>query len=186
MPDVGKCCSILKYGPYFVTVVTDPCLYTLIMYAILTSLLFLVHNFIIFKNTYSTYICHTCISDECMSNLSVYLPLEMSSKKQKVSEHVQTMAAQVVLDLEVLAACCTIFGDTTNLELLLKSGLSVNTRCKNLQGGPTLLHLAAAAGHAQVVLFLLRLRADRSVEFGVGGTPLHQAALNSHVSTVKA
>ena len=103
----------------------------------------------------------------------MFLPLVMASKKQKVPEHVQTMAAQVVLKLEVLAVCCTIFGDATHLELLLKSGLSVNTRCKDLPGGPTLLHIAAARGHTQVVLFLLGLEADWSVEFGVGDTPLH-------------
>ena len=82
------------------------------------------------------------------------------------------MAAQVALELEVLAVCCTIFGDTTHLELLLKSGLCVNSTCRGKPEGLTLLHIAAARGHTQVVLFLLGLEADWSVEFGVGDTPL--------------
>ena len=110
----------------------------------------------------------------------------MVSKKQKIPEHVLAMAAQAVLQLEDLAVRYTLNGATENLELLLKNGLSVNTRCWNMPESPTLLHIAAAAGHTQVVLLLLRLGADRSFVIGAGGTPLHQAAGLGRVSTVKA
>ena len=86
------------------------------------------------------------------------------------------MAVQAILQLERLAVLCTVNGDTEHLELLLKSGLSVNTRCRDMPGGPTLLHIAAVNGHTQTVLLLLRLGADTSVVAGAGGTPLHQAA----------
>ena len=111
----------------------------------------------------------------------------MTSKQQKLSKPVLTVAVQAVLQLECLAALCAVNGATEHLELLLKSGLSVNTRCRNMPGGPTLLHLAAANGHTQMVLLLLRLGADKSVVAGgTGGTPLHQAAVCGHVSTLKA
>ena len=77
-------------------------------------------------------------------------------------------------------------GATAHLELLLKSGLSVNSRCRDMPGGPTLLHLAAANGHTQTVLLLLRLGVDKSVVAGASSIPLHQAAVCSHVSSVKA
>ena len=115
----------------------------------------------------------------------LYLPLVMASKKQKVPEHVLAIAAQAVLQLEELATVCTYIGDTGHLELLLKSGLSVNTWCRNTTRPLTLLHLAATEDQAQVVLLLLRLGADASVVLGAAGTPLHQAAFYSNVLTVK-
>ena len=110
----------------------------------------------------------------------------MASKQQKLSKLVLAVAAQTVLQLEHSAVLCTVYGATEHLELLLKFGLSVNTRCRNLPGDPTLLHIAAVTGDTQTVLLLLRLGADKSVVAGAGGTPLHQAAGCGHVSTVKA
>ena len=110
----------------------------------------------------------------------------MASKKQKVSKDVLAMAVQTVLYLEDLAFILTSIGDTEPLELLLKSGLSVNTRCRHLPGGLTLFHIAAGEGQIQIVLLLLRLGADMSVVAGSLGSPLHLAALRGHVSTVKA
>ena len=109
----------------------------------------------------------------------------MASKQQKLSKPVLAVAVQSILQLERLAVLCTVNGATEHLELLLKSGLSVNTRCRDIRGGPTLIHLAAANGHTHTVLLLLRLGADTSVVAGAVGTPLHGAAWHGHVSTVK-
>ena len=84
----------------------------------------------------------------------------MASKQQKVSEHVLVDAVQTVLQLEQLAALCTLNGATEHLELLLKSGLSVNTRWRDHPLTPTLLHLAARKGNTQMVLLLLCLGAN--------------------------
>ena len=110
----------------------------------------------------------------------------MASKQQKLSKHVLAAAIQAVLQLERLAVLCTVKGATEYLELLLKSGLSVNTRCRDIPQGLTLLHLAAANGHTQTVLLLLWQGADKSVVAGTRGTPLHQAAACGRVSTVEA
>ena len=110
----------------------------------------------------------------------------MASKKQKVSKDVLAMAVQTVLHLEDLVFFLTFVGDTEHLELLLKSGLFVNNRCRGMPGGPTLLHHAALKGHTQTVLLLLRQGADKSVVAGAAGTPLHVAAMCGHVATVKA
>ena len=107
-------------------------------------------------------------------------------KQPNATKRVLAVAAQTVLQLEHLALFYTLTGATKDLELLLNGGLSANTRCRNMPGGPTLLHLAAGAGRTQIVLLLLRLGADKSIIAGVGGTPLHHAVLQGHVSTVKA
>ena len=110
----------------------------------------------------------------------------MASKQQKLSKSVLAVAVQAILQLERSAELYAVNGATEHLELLLKSGLSVNNRCRDLPEGPTLLHFAALNGHTQTVLLLLRLGADTSVVAGARGTPLHQAAVCGHVSTVKA
>ena len=110
----------------------------------------------------------------------------MASKQQKLSKPVLAVAVRPIPQLERLAVLCIGNGATEHLEVLLKSGLSVNTRCRDLPGGPTLLHLAAANGHTQTVLLLLRQGADKSVVASAGVTPLHVAAGSGHVSTVKA
>ena len=107
-------------------------------------------------------------------------------KQPKATKRVLALAAQTVLQLEHLAVLCTFTGATKDLELLLNSGLTANTRCRDIPEGPTLLHLAAGVGHTQIVLLLLRLGADKSIVVGIWGTPLHQAAVHGHVSTVKA
>ena len=107
-------------------------------------------------------------------------------KQQKATKHVLAVAAQTVLQLEQLAVSYTFAGATKDLELLLNGGLTANTRYRGIPEGPTLLHFAAGVGHTQIVLLLLRLGADKSIVFGILGTPLHQAALFGHVSTVKA
>ena len=76
-------------------------------------------------------------------------------------------------------------GNTDRLaNVILNHGVSVDTR--DAENGATLLHLAAANGHTETVLLLLRLGACTSVVIGGLGTPLHQAAWGGHVSTVKA
>ena len=106
-------------------------------------------------------------------------------KQPKATKCVLALAAQTVLHLEHLALFYTFTGATKDLELLLNSGLTANTRVRDIPEGPTLLHLAAALGNTQIVLLLLRLGADKSIVAGLTGTPLHQAAVNGHVSTVK-
>ena len=107
-------------------------------------------------------------------------------KQPKATQHVLTVAAQTVLQLEHLAFFYTFTGATKDLELLLNGGLTANTRSRVIPEGPTLLHFAAGKGHTQIVLLLLRLGADNSIVVGILGTPLHQAALFGHLSTVKA
>ena len=76
-------------------------------------------------------------------------------------------------------------GNTDRIaNVILNHGVSVDTR--DAESGATLLHLAAANGHTETVLLLLRLGACTSVVIGGHGTPLHLAAVGGHVSTVKA
>ena len=110
----------------------------------------------------------------------------MASKQQKIPEHILAVAVQTIKHLEQLAVECTVKGDIECLQLLLKSGLSVNTRCRSQPESPTLLHLAAGNDCTPIVLLLLQLGADTSVVVGPGLTPLHIAAGYGHVSTVRA
>ena len=102
----------------------------------------------------------------------------MASKQQKLSKPVLAVAVQAILQLERSAVKCTVNGDIEHLELLLKSGLSVNTRCRDIPGGPTLLHLAAAAegGNAEVIQAMVSRGCDINTVDNDGATPLHWAA----------
>ena len=100
----------------------------------------------------------------------------MASKQQSSSEHVPR--------LERLALWCAYTGDTERLELVLRNGLSVNTRERN-ERGCTLLHLAAMNGNTEMVIRLLQLGAEKSIVTDAHGTALHKAAICGHASTVK-
>lgn len=77
------------------------------------------------------------------------------------------------------------FGHTETAEYLIKAGASVNSPSRN-QLKATPIQSAAAAGHIEIVLLLLKNRADPNVREQNGYTPLHAAAQNGDVAMIRS
>ena len=104
----------------------------------------------------------------------------MASRKHK-----QFLSTSVVPEhLKNMASFSAANGLTDALCEIIVSGLvSANIM---YQDGRTLLHFAAASGHTETVLILIKLGADKAIIAHNIGTPLHVAAAKGHVPTVKA
>ncbi len=77
------------------------------------------------------------------------------------------------------------FGHLETAEYLIKAGAQINSPSKNgLQAAP--IQSAAAAGHFEIVLLLLRHGADPNIREQGGYTPLHAAAQNGDIDLLRA
>ena len=106
----------------------------------------------------------------------------MANRQHEQFQYTLVVAVNVLRKWTQLARRFAANGLTGPLCELIKCGLSVNT---TVQGGCTLLHLAAACGRTQTVMELIRLGADKSKVADVLGSPLHVAALSGHHITVR-
>ena len=77
------------------------------------------------------------------------------------------------------------FGAADDVRALLMASPDAATRCPYSEGCASLLHEAAAAGHAAVVELLLHAGASPGTVDEDGQTPLHHAASEGHVEVVK-
>lgn len=77
------------------------------------------------------------------------------------------------------------FGHLKTAEYLIKAGAVVNSPSKNLLGAPPILS-AAAAGHAQIILLLLKHNANPNARENNGYTPLHAAAQNGDTDIIRS
>ena len=77
------------------------------------------------------------------------------------------------------------FGHYDVAEYLIKAGAPVNSPSRNdLKANP--IQSAAAAGHTKIVDLLLKHKADPNVREQGGFTPLHAAAQNGDLATIRA
>ena len=128
---------------------------------------------------------HIAIVSSAFNSLLPLFRLEskMTSRKHKQFLDTLVVAVDALRKLTNLAHHWAYSGVTVPLCRLIACGLSVNT---TREDGGTLLHTAAAGGHTQTVLELIRLGAEKAIFICKFGTPLHQAAGLGHVSAVKA
>jgi ankyrin repeat protein len=76
------------------------------------------------------------------------------------------------------------FGRHGTAEYLIKAGAVVNSPSHNALGATPILS-AAAAGHAKIVMLLLRHNANPNARENNGYTPLHAAAQNGDIDTIR-
>jgi ankyrin repeat protein len=76
------------------------------------------------------------------------------------------------------------FGHYETAEYLIKAGAVVNSPSQNSLGATPLLS-AAAAGHAKIILLLLKHNANPNARENNGYTPLHAAAQNGDVNIIR-
>ncbi|MBR7109258.1 MAG: ankyrin repeat domain-containing protein [Akkermansia sp.] len=74
-------------------------------------------------------------------------------------------------------------GDLETVKDMVEDGVDIDA--KEVKLGGTSLHEASAAGHAEVVLYLLEHGADPTVRDKKGETPLFRAVRNGHNEVVK-
>ena len=77
------------------------------------------------------------------------------------------------------------FGHCETAEYLIKAGAVVNSPSQSSIGAPPIL-LAAAAGHAQIILLLLKYNANPNARENNGYTPLHVAAQNGNTQIIRS
>ena len=130
-------------------------------------------------------VVHIAIVSSAFNSLLPLFRLEskMTSRKHKQFLDTLVVAVDALRKLTNVAHRWAYSGVTVPLCRLIACGLSVNTTHED---GRTLLHTAAAGGHTQTVLELIRLGAEKAIVICRLGTPLHQAAGLGHVSAVKA
>jgi ankyrin repeat protein len=76
------------------------------------------------------------------------------------------------------------FGHYETAEYLIKAGAVVNSSSRNLLGATPILS-AAAAGHAEIILLLLKHNANPNARENNGYTPLHAAAQNGDTQIIR-
>jgi ankyrin repeat protein len=77
------------------------------------------------------------------------------------------------------------FGHYETAEYLIKAGAVVNSPSQSSIGAPPIL-LAATAGHAQIILLLLKYNANPNTRENNGYTPLHIAAQNGDTQIIRS
>ena len=120
-------------------------------------------------------------------NLSIFEAAATGKTQQLVrllASEPELINAHATDGFQPLGLAC-FFGHSETVEYLIESGAAINSRSNNpLSAAP--IQSAAAAGHVEIVILLLKHSADPNIREQGGYTPLHAAAQNGDTRMIRS